>query len=139
MREPQWIATDAALALHGMQLAAFGGPEGVRDQGLLESALARPRHRFTYASAPSLSDLAAAYAFGIVRNHPFADGNKRTGLVIAFVFLELNGMEVRASEEDAYEVFLSLAAGRLTESALAKWLAEHSVRIRRARRSAKDK
>lgn len=130
MKEPRWIATDEALALHGMQLAAFGGPPGVRDEGLLESALARPRHRFTYKTTPSLPELGAAYAFGIVQNHPFADGNKRTGLVVAFVFLELNGMEVRASEEDAYEIFLSLAAGRLTESALAEWLTENSRRVR---------
>ena len=130
MKEPRWIADDEALALHGMQLAAFGGSPGIRDEGLLESALARPRHRFTYTTTPSLPELGAAYAFGIVRNHPFADGNKRTGLVVAFVFLELNGMEVRASEEDAYAIFLSLAAGRLTESALAEWLTGNSIRVR---------
>ena len=107
MKEPRWIAGDEARALHGMQLAAFGGPAGMRDEGLLESALAR---------------LAAAYAFGIVRNHPFLDGNKRTGLVVAFVFLELNGVEVRACEEEAYEVFMRLAAGKMSERELGEWL-----------------
>lgn len=139
MKQPRWIAADVALALHDMQLAAFGGPPGVRDEGLLESALGRPQHRFTYAAATSLPELAAAYAFGIVRNHPFADGNKRTGLVVAFVFLEMNGMEVHASEEDAYTVFLSLTAGRHTEEALAEWLAENSIRVRRPGKSAGKK
>ncbi len=124
MKEPRWLPTDVVLALHNMQLAAFGGPPGIRDEGLLESALARPRHRFSYAEpALSLARLAASYAFGIVRNHPFVDGNKRTGLVAAFVFLELNGLDVHASEEDACRVFMSLASGDLSERALSEWLA----------------
>jgi death on curing protein len=129
MNEPRWITSDVARVLHDMQLAAFGGPPGIRDEGLLDSALARPRHRFAYARpVPSLTRLAAAYAFGIVRNHPFVDGNKRTGLLLAFVFLELNGIEVRASEEDAYSVFMQLAEGLLTEPALARWFAKNSTR-----------
>jgi death-on-curing protein len=125
MKEPRWIAPDVARVLHDMQLAAFGGPPGIRDEGLLESALARPRNRFCYSqSPPSLARLAAAYAFGIVRNHPFVDGNKRTGLVLAFVFLDLNGVEIRASEEDALRIFIDLASGALTETALARWFAE---------------
>lgn len=127
MKEPRWLATDVVIALHGMELAAFGGPEGIRDQGLLESALARPRHTFTYEDpVPSLARLAAAYAFGIVRNHPFLDGNKRTGLLASFLFLELNGREVRAGEEDAYEIFMRLAAGKLSESELTNWLQTNS-------------
>lgn len=127
MKEPIWIAGDVARALHHMQLAAFGGPSGIRDDGLLESALARPRHLFSYRKpAPSLPRLAASYAFGIVRNNPFIDGNKRTGLLIAFTFLELNGAEVHASEEEAYEVFMKLASGALSEEALGKWLSENS-------------
>ncbi|MGA7884841.1 MAG: type II toxin-antitoxin system death-on-curing family toxin [Acidobacteriaceae bacterium] len=121
------MAVDEVRALHGIQLAAFGGPEGLRDEGLLESALARPKHAFVYETpVPSLARLAAAYAFGIVKNHPFVDGNKRTGLVAAFAFLELNGAALKASEEDAYEVFMSLAAGRLSEANLAVWLEENS-------------
>ena len=111
-----------------MQLSAFGGPSGIRDEGLLDSALARPRHLLCYGKPrPSFAKLAASCAFGIVRNHPFVDGNKRTGLVVAFTFLELNGIEVRASEEDAYETFMSLASGKLTEKALSQWLEKNSV------------
>lgn len=127
MKEPKWIASDVARVLHGLQLAMFGGAPGIRDENLLESALARPKHLFTYRKpAPSIPRLAAAYAFGIVRNHPFIDGNKRTGLVIAFTFLELNGLEIDATEEDAYQMFMRLASGKVTEQALAKWLSRHS-------------
>lgn len=132
MKEPQWISADVVRVLHEMQLRAFGGRNGIGDEGLLESALARPRHRLFYEnSKTSLPVLAAAYAFGIVRNHPFADGNKRTGLVAAFVFLELNGMEVTASEEDAYAAFMDLAAGKLSEAVLARWLSENSRRTKK--------
>lgn len=127
MKQPKWVPPDAVRVLHGMQLATFGGPAGIRDDGLLDSALARPQHLFCYGEpAPSLAQLAAAYAFGIVRNHPFLDGNKRTGLLIAFTFLELNGMDMRASEEDAYEVFMALAAGKMDEATLAEWLQKNA-------------
>jgi death on curing protein len=127
MKEPRWIPTDVVLALHDMQLAAFGGPMGIRDEGLLESALARPRQRFAYARPkPSLARLAAACAFGIVRNHPFLDGNKRTGLIVAFVLLELNRRSVDASEEETFDIFMRLAAGKLSEDALSEWLGAHS-------------
>lgn len=129
MKHPRWIPLDAVLTLHDMHLAAFGGKAGLRDPGLLESALARPRHRFHYGRPrPSLPRLAASYAFGIVKNHPFVDGNKRTGLIVAFAFLELNGFEVRATEEDAYQVFMRLASGTLTEAALSRWLTQNSAR-----------
>ena len=95
---------------------------GVRDAGLLESALARPRNIWPYAeSAPSLAVLAAAYAFGISSNHPFVDGNKRTALLVSFAFLDVNGSEVNASQEEAFVTILGLAAGEISEEQLAKW------------------
>jgi death-on-curing protein len=131
MSEPIWLELDVVLALHDMQLAAFGGAAGLRDAGLLESALYRPRNVLHYtAVAPSLARLAAAYAFGLVENHPFVDGNKRTGLVVSFTFLKLNGQRITASEEDAYQTFLALAASALSEEALAGWMAENSEQER---------
>jgi death on curing protein len=98
---------------------------------LLESALNRPRNVLCYAAvAPSLARLAAAYAFGLVTNHPFVDGNKRTGLVVSFTFLKLNEQRITASEEDAYQTFLNLASGALSEEALADWMAENSLQER---------
>ena len=127
MSEPIWLEMDVVLALHDMQLAAFGGAAGLRDAGLLESASYRPRNVSFYAAAlPALARLAAAYAFGLVENHPFVDGNKRTGLVVSFTFLKLNGRKITASEEDAYRTFLALASGALSEEALADWMAENS-------------
>ncbi len=129
MSEPVWLEMDAVLALHDMQLAAFGGPAGVRDAGLLESALYRPRNVLFYeTAAPSLARLAAAYAFGLVENHPFVDGNKRTGLVVSFTFLKLNGQRMTASEEDTYQTFINLASGALSEEALADWISANSQR-----------
>lgn len=131
MSEPTWLELDAILALHNMQLAAFGGAAGLRDAGLLESALHRLRNALCYAAAaPWLARLAAAYAFGLVENHPFVDGNKRTGLVVSFTFLKLNGQRITASEEDAYQKFLALASGALSEEELAEWLAENSQQER---------
>jgi len=127
MSEPICLELDAVLALHDMQLAAFGGASGLRDAGLLESAVCRPRNVLCYATAtPSLARLAASYAFGLVQNHPFVDGNKRTGLVVSFTFLKLNGQRITASEEDAYRTFLALASGALSEEALTDWMAENS-------------
>jgi death-on-curing protein len=118
--EPVWVRLDAILAAHDDQLAEHGGGTGIRDQGLLESALARPRNLFAYGEA-SLAKLAAAYAFGIARNHPFVDGNKRTALVAAEGFLGLNGFDLTATDVEAVSVFLSLAAGEMTEEQLAAW------------------
>lgn len=127
MREPVWIGVLEALVLHDMQIVTFGGVAGVRDVGLLESALARPRNLLAYGKKkPSLARLAAAYAFGIIKNHPFADGNKRTALVIAFAFLDVNGIEINASEEDAYRMFMDLPSGRVSEEELAHWMSENS-------------
>lgn len=112
---------DAVIA-HDLELAAHGGSTGIRDQGLLESALARPKNIWAYAEAsPSLPRLAAAYAFGISSNHPFLDGNKRTALVVSFAFLDVNGLEVTASQEDAFLTILGLAAGEISEGQLATW------------------
>ena len=121
---------EEVLVIHDLQLAEHGGADGVRDQGLLESALARPKHRLAYAASDaSLTQMAAAYAFGIASNHPFVDGNKRTALVTALTFLELNGIEISASQEDTYLTFWRLAQGKLSEKALAAWLNKHSLRI----------
>ena len=131
MKEPIWIGVLETLVLHDLQLVAFGGSAGVRDAGLLESALARPRNLLLYGKKrPSLARLAAAYAFGIMKNHPFVDGNKRTALVIAFAFLDVNGVEINASEEDAFRIFMDLARGRMSEEELAAWISENSGQIK---------
>jgi death-on-curing protein len=111
--EPIWLRLEAILAAHDDQLAEHGGGVGVRDQGLLESALARPLNLNAYGE-PSLPRLAAAYAFGIARNHPFVDGNKRTALVAAELFLGLNGYDLTADDVGVVEVFLALATGELS-------------------------
>src|SRR5260370_28639329 len=116
-----WVDSDVVLAIHEEQLAEHGGADGVRDMGLLESALARPQNLLAYGS-PDVADLAAAYAAGIARNHPFIDGNKRTAWVVAETFVELNGSEIAADDAGAYEVMLSLAEGRIDESAFAAWM-----------------
>ncbi len=126
MAEPFWIGREITLVYHDLQLDEHGGASGLRDLGLLESALGKPRNLFAYSNA-ALPRLAASYAFGIARNHPFVDGNKRTAMVVAFAFLESNGYEVIASQEDAYFTFLAVASGETTEEELARWLEEHSV------------
>ena len=128
MKEPVWIREIEVLAFHTQQIALFGGSDGVRDRGLLDSALARPKNLFAYAEhTVTLAELAAVYAVGISSNHPFVDGNKRTAMQAAFVFLEFNGFPVTASQEEACLTFLSLAAGEITEEELALWLAEHTA------------
>jgi death-on-curing protein len=123
MAEILWIDKNEALDMHAQQLAEHGGSEGLRDEGLLESALARPQNLLAYAEATSsLAELAASYAYGIAKNHPFVDGNKRTALVVSFTFLLINGLVVTAPREDRYFVFYDLAAGKLSEGALAEWL-----------------
>jgi death on curing protein len=113
------------LAIHDLLLAQHGGLAGVRDEGLLESALAKPRNLFTYSSPP-LPQMAASYAAGVIINHPFLDGNKRTGFMLAATFLELNGMAFMASEESVVEKTLALAAGELKEAGYAAWLKVNS-------------
>jgi death-on-curing protein len=121
-----WIATEVALAAHAEQLAEHGGGDGVRDAGMLESAMARPQNLASYGE-PDAAALAAAYAFGIARNHPFVDGNKRTAAVVSETFLMLNGYALGASDAELVVAFLSLAAGELAEDALADWFREHLV------------
>lgn len=119
-----WIATDVALAAHAEQLAEHGGGEGVRDTGALESAMARPVNLSLYGE-PDAAGLAAAYAFGIARNHPFVDGNKRTAAVVAETFLMLNGWRLEASDAELVVAILALAAGELSEPDLPDWFREH--------------
>ncbi|MCB2074991.1 MAG: type II toxin-antitoxin system death-on-curing family toxin [Novosphingobium sp.] len=125
--EPAWVKEAVALAVHDRQLAEHGGGVGVRDRGGLNSALARPRNRWENGE-DDLAVLAAAYAFGIVRNHPFVDGNKRSGWVVANLFLELNGSGLAFNEVEAIGVVESLAAGDLTEDELADWFREKIAR-----------
>jgi death-on-curing protein len=117
--QPTWIEESDVLALHGRLLVLHGGAGGMRDQNLLQSALARPRLRQAYADIP---ELAAAYATGIVRNHPFIDGNKRVGFLIGVLFLEINGYRFNAREEDAAQAVVDLAAGVIDEILYAAWL-----------------
>ncbi len=117
----EWITLDSVLAMHKRQIAEHGGTEGLRDEGLLRSALARPENLAAYGENPDLAALAASYAFGIAKNHPFLDGNKRTALVVAVTFLNLNGYDFDAPSEDTYTVFLSLADGSISEDDLAAW------------------
>lgn len=122
MNEPIWIRQDVVLTMHEETLMMHGGPEGVRDIGLLESALARPKNVFANSGeTPSLQRLAASYAKGMVANHPFVDGNKRTAFTVSLTFLRLNGLDVTASKEDRVVTFWSLADGRLSEEQLALW------------------
>jgi len=115
-----WLDLRDALAIHDRQLAEHGGGQGLRDQAMLESALARPRNRWSYGEDDSAS-LAAAYAFGLARNHPFVDGNKRTAWILARLFLALNGHQLRFEPADAIEAMLALAAGELLEGGMADW------------------
>lgn len=124
MKEPIWLNREDCLAIHEMMLAQHGGLAGLRDEGLLESALSKPRNLFAYSS-PALTEMAASYAAGIIRNHPFLDGNKRTGFMLAATFLEVNGMEFTATEESVIETTLALASGKLQQAAYAEWLSKN--------------
>jgi death on curing protein len=124
--EPVWITQALAVAIHERQLAEHGGGSGVRDAGLLQSALARPQQLLTYGGADvDPPALAAAYAFGIARNHPFVDGNKRAAAVVCELFLQLNGCLLLADDAAMYPVFLGLAAGSVSEAELTEWLRAH--------------
>src|SRR5437870_492054 len=129
MKEPLWLSRQVALATHAMMIAQHGGLEGVRDEGLLESALTKPKNKFAYGST-SLPELAASYAAGIIQNHPFLDGNKRTGFVLAATFLEINGLKFFADEPHTIERTLALAASAISEEDYARWLADNS-RVRK--------
>jgi death on curing protein len=128
--DPIWITTELATAVHHRQLAEHGGADGVRDAGLLESAIGRPRHLFAYSDpTPTIPAIAAAYAFAIAKNRAFIDGNKRTAAVVCELFLELNGFVLDASDIEMYPIFLGVASGDVTEEELAKWLVERSKKI----------
>ena len=122
--EPVWLDARLALAIHDRQLAEHGGPSGVRDPGVMESALARPRYRWEYGEDDPCA-LASAYAFGVARNHPFTDGNKRTAWVLARAFLLLNSVELAFPPEAAVSTVQALTAGELTEDELADWFRQH--------------
>lgn len=128
MKKPLWIEERDALALHDRLLALDGGASGVCDEALLQSALARPQQLYAYGKRPNIVELATAYVAGIVRNHPFVDGNKRTGFVIGVLFLEMNGHRFAASEEDATQAVMGLAAGTLDEAAFAAWMRTNAKR-----------
>ena len=124
MSEPIWLGVDLVIDIHSEQLALFGGPDGVRDVGLLESALARPINKHAYGD-DDLASLAASYAFGIARNHPFVDGNKRVAFAAFLVFLGLNGVTFRVEPERATASILALAAGEIDEAGFTQWVKEN--------------
>lgn len=132
MKEPIWIGREFVLVIHEEMLAEFGGSAGLRDEGLLDSALGKPRNLFG-CGKPTIFDLGASYAVGIVRNHPFIDGNKRTGFIAAYTFLAQNGQELTASEADAAAAVLALAGNEMSEKAFSLWLKDHSRRRKRIR------
>ena len=122
MNEPEWLDIELVLDFHAEQLALFGGADGIRDRGLLESALARPQNKYGYGES-DLAVLAAAYGFGVARNHPFIDGNKRTALASIVVFLGLNGLDLDAPPTETTAIILGMAAGEISEESLARWIA----------------
>lgn len=124
MTEPVWVSVELVIDIHAEQLALFGGPEGIRDQGLLESALARAPNKHAYGE-DDLAALAAAYAFGVARNHPFIDGNKRAAFACMIVFLGLNGIDFLVPEPEATAAILALAAGEVEEEGLTRWIRDN--------------
>jgi len=130
-KEPLWIEERDVLAIHDRLVALHGGASGLRDLGLLQSALARPRQHYACAGKTDVVAMAALYTAAIVRNHPFVDGNKRTGFVVGIVFLELHGFDFKASEADATQAVMALAAGSFDEAAYGAWLGENAKRKRR--------
>jgi len=122
---PVWVLENVVLALHNRQLAEHGGAEGIRDQGLLESALNAPRNKYLYEKS-STEELAASYAFSLVKNHPFIDDNKRTAYVCMRLFLQLNGMDIIATSEEKVFVMFDLASGKIDQNRFHEWIKEHS-------------
>ncbi|WP_029076685.1 type II toxin-antitoxin system death-on-curing family toxin [Kaistia adipata] len=125
MREPRWLTLEEILVAHDRQIARFGGPHGIRDLGALESARGRPVNKFAYGET-DLASLAAAYAFGIARNHPFIDGNKRAAFVALMMFLRLNDLRFAPPPAEATAAILGLAAGEISEESLARWIRDRS-------------
>ncbi len=122
MDEPRWLDRRVLEVIHSDQILEHGGALGVRDEGLLEAALARPRHQWSYDPSCDLASLAAAYCFGAAKNHAFVDGNKRTALAAAYTFLAINGLELEAPEPEATNMVLGVADGSVTEASLAAWI-----------------
>jgi death on curing protein len=130
MPEIKWLLAEAVYAIHKRQIAEHGGSDGVRDEGLMLSALARPQNLYAYSEeTPDISALAASLAYGIAKNHPFIDGNKRTALVVSRTFLLLNGFNIEATQEEKYLTFLSLAEGNLSEEELAEWFRSKLISV----------
>lgn len=127
MNEPIWMLKEVVLGLHSEQLAEHGGSDGIREEHLLDSALAKPLNVFAYTDDADIFTLAASYAFGIARNHAFIDGNKRTAASVSMTFMRLNGWEVEAPKEEEYLMFLGVAEGNVEQSVLAAWFREHAV------------
>lgn len=126
--EPCWLPVEALIDAQAAAIETHGGLPGLRDRGLLESALARPRQLFHYGNEPpSVDELAAAYGWGLCRNHAFGDGNKRIALIAMFVFLDLNGHDLDAREDDAYETIVAIAKGELSQPELARWIEDRAV------------
>jgi death-on-curing protein len=125
--EPQWLAKADIIELHDYVLARTGGSSGLRDEGLLESALARPLNRWSYEAVEDIRDLAATYGIGLAKNHPFIDGNKRAAFLGVGLFLELNGWMLTATDDDAIAAFYAVAASQMDEDALSAWVRANSV------------
>ena len=130
--EPHWISKKALLLLHEESLSAFGGARGLRDEGLLDSALARPLNAYAYHAASSIAELAASYGFGIAKNHAFVDGNKRAAFLSVGLFLAINGYRLKAGQLDAIQIMLAVAAGELDERGLSVWIESTMARATRA-------
>ncbi|MEM7758679.1 MAG: type II toxin-antitoxin system death-on-curing family toxin [Cyanobacteria bacterium P01_A01_bin.40] len=129
MIAPLWIEEVVVIAIHRRQLAEHGGSDGIRDWGLLESALFRPKNQLAYGN-PTIFDLAAAYGYGIAKNHPFIDGNKRTSYIVTRTFLKLNGYDIQTSAIEKYQLWINLANNQINETHLAKWIQEKSIKIK---------
>jgi death-on-curing protein len=123
INEPVWVLNDVVIAIHRRQISEHGGLDGIRDSGLLESALGNPQNLYHYGEPkPSIAQMAASYAYGIARNHPFLDGNKRTAFVVCELFLGLNGLKLKAGMLEKYNTFISLADGTISEAKLVEWI-----------------
>jgi death on curing protein len=125
--EPRWLSKKALLLLHEESLAEFGGARGMREEGLLEAALARPQNAYAYKPGTTIAELAASYAFGLARNHAFVDGNKRAAFLSIGLFLGINGYRLRADQVDAIQTMFAVASGDLNEEGLASWVARNAV------------
>jgi death-on-curing protein len=138
MKEPKWITLEACQAIHGILISDYGGEASIRDHGRLVSALSRPQNLFLYNKA-KLTQLAAAYAAGIILGHPFVDGNKRTGFVLAALFLEINGAKFAAPEVEVVVQTIGLASGKITEAEYARWLEDSLSRSKKPKPRKKQK